>query len=141
MRDIFKYEKGSWYPHMKPRDVEIWERFITKFPDEYSECQYDFDVGDPPPFNTLWEGGEDKNQDALYRLKIDVVGYKAGKFDVIEIKPDANPATIGQVLSYKALYERDEDLRGPVGGVIITDRLRPNMDWLCKEADVRLFVV
>jgi len=141
MRDLFKYEKGYWYPHLQPRDKEIWERFIEKYPDMYKMVQYDFRVGDPPPFNTLNDDGEDWNQDALYRLQIDVVGHKDGKIDVIELKPNAGPSTIGQIKGYKALYERDEEIKDSVGAVIITDVLRPNMEWLCKQEGVVLVIV
>jgi len=41
MRDIFKYEKGPWYPHMSAAD-EIWERFIHKYPEQFNFVQYDF---------------------------------------------------------------------------------------------------
>ena len=48
MVELFKYGKGYWYPHMKPRDIEIWERFMLAYPDAYEQCQYDFAVGDIP---------------------------------------------------------------------------------------------
>src|SRR5690349_2056741 len=108
MLDVFKYEKRYKYPHMKPADVAIWERFIEKNPDAYDTVQYDFNVGDAPPFNPLINGEEDLNQDALYRLKIDVVGKKGNIIDIIELKPKAGPSTIGQVKGYRTLCIRDE---------------------------------
>lgn len=141
MREIFKYEKGKWYPHMKPRDIAIWERFIDKYPNEYQNCQYDFHVGDPPPFNTLTDDEQDWNQDALYRLKIDVVGFTKDYIDIVEVKPDAGPSTIGQVKSYRTLYIRDEEPQIPINMVIITDKERPNMAFLCKQEGVKLVIV
>jgi len=141
MTEVFEYKKGYWYPHMKPRDIEIWERFIDKYPDYYDSVQYDYHVGDAPPFNTLMDDDEDLNQDALYRLKIDVVGHIGGKVDIIEIKPDANPSTIGQVKGYKAIYERDEEKGVKAGMVIITDKLRPNMEYLSRVEGIRIVVV
>lgn len=141
MRDIFPYAKLRKYPHMKPLDVAIWERFIEKYPDMYTEVQYDFNVGDPPPFNTLNHDGEDLNQDMLYRLKIDVVGRNADGIDIIEIKPNANASTIGQVQGYKALYKRDEEPKEPVRMVIITDRKNPNFEFLCEHTGVVYYEV
>lgn len=141
MRDIFKYEKGYWYPHMKPRDIEIWERFINKYPEKYESCQYDFNVGDPPPFNTFMDDGTDANQDALYRLKIDVIGHTPDRLDIIEIKPNAGPSTIGQVKGYRTLFMRDEQPKLPVGMVIITDKDNSNLSYLCEQEGVKLFVV
>ena len=126
---------------MKPRDIAIWERFIDKFPAAYESVQYDFHVGDPPPFNPLMDDGEDWNQDALYRLKIDVVGHRENSIDVIEVKPDAGPSTIGQVKGYKNLYERDEQPTKKVNAVIVTDTLKPNMEWLADREGVMIVVV
>ena len=126
---------------MSVSDTAIWEKFIEQYPDAYTFCQYDFHIGDAPPFNTLMDDGEDLNQDKLYRLRIDVIGHKNGNDDIIELKPNAGVSTIGQVQSYKTLFIRDELPKGKVQAVIITDKLQPNMDYLCKQADVKLIVV
>jgi hypothetical protein len=141
MREIFTFEKRADYPHMNIRDKEIWERFIDKYPDAYKNCQYDFHVGDAPPFNTLYDDETDKNQDMLYRLRIDVVAGSPLGIDIIEVKPSAGPSTIGQVEGYKTLYVRDEEPSQPVGMVIVTDKENPNMRYLCKEKGIALIVV
>lgn len=141
MYEVYKYEKLKWYPHMGPRDVSIWERFIEKNPDAYETVQYDYRVGDPPPFNTLTDEGDDWKQDALYRLRIDVVGKLGNHVDIVEVKPDAGPSTIGQVESYKTLYMRDQDVKTTVGLVIVTDVERPNMRYLCEGRGIKLIVV
>lgn len=141
MREIFKYEKGSWYPHMSPADKKIWERFIEKYPDAFNSCQYDFHVGDAPPFNTLLDDDTDWNQDKLYRLRIDVVALTKNETVIIEVKPNAGPSTIGQVKSYRTLYMRDEEPQVPVKMMILTDAEKPNMQYLCKQEGVVLVVV
>ena len=141
MLDIFPFQKGYWYPHMSEADKAIWERFIEMHPDAYNSCQYDYHVGNPPPFNTLMDDGEDLNQDKLYRLRIDVLGHSRGNVDVIEIKPNAGASTIGQVKSYRTLFTRDEPQKGRVGMVIITDKLQNNMEYLCKAEGVKIIVV
>lgn len=141
MLDVFKFEKGNWYPHMSVADKLIWERFLDKFPEAYKQCQYDFHVGEAPPFNTLMDNDEDWNQDKLYRLRIDVVAGSELGIDIIEIKPKAGPSSLGQLKAYRTLYIRDEDPRGPVGKILITDKEMPNMDYLCKSEGVKLIVV
>lgn len=126
---------------MSVADTEIWNRFIAKYPDMYDRVQYDFHIGNPPPFNPLLDDGTDANQDMLYKLRIDVVGHIGSDVDIIEIKPSAGASAIGQVRSYKSLYERDEEPSGRVNMVIITDIIKPNMDFLCTQDGVRLFVV
>lgn len=139
--DFFKYEKGYWYPHMKPRDIEIWERFIAKYPDAYEKCQYDFSVGDVPPFIASASSREGQAMGELYKLKIDVLGYKGGTIDLIEVKPDAGASSIGQLLGYVELYKRDVNPTQAIRPVIVTNTLRTNMDFLTQQQGVTLFVV
>jgi len=141
MIDLFKYEKRNEYAHMAPNDVAIWERFIEKYPTAYSDCQYDFRIGDAPPFNTLMDDGQDWEQDKLYRLRIDAIGHATDRIDVIEIKPNAGTSTIGQLKGYRALLLRDEVPNKKIGMIIITDMLRPNMEYLCKQEGVQIIIV
>jgi len=139
--EIFKYGKRFGYPHMKPRDIAIWERFIDKYPELYSQCQYDFAIGDIPQFMEQTSSPQGQAMRELYKLKIDVLGYKDDTIDLIEVKPEAGPSTIGQLLGYVSLYERDEKPSKPVRPIIITDMLRPNMEFLTQQQGVTLFVV
>lgn len=126
---------------MKPRDVEIWERFIAKYPDAYDTCQYDFAVGDVPPFMEQRSSREGQAMKELYKSKIDVLGFKGDTIDLIEVKPEAGASSIGQLLGYVSLYKRDVNPTLPVRPVIVTDTLRTNMDYLTKEQGVTLIIV
>ena len=141
MEDLFIYEKGYWYPHMKPRDIEIWERFIDAFPTAYDKCQYDFHIGDHPDFAMLDDDEAARKMGALYQLKIDVLGYKSDHIDLIEVKPSAGSSAIGQVMSYVQLYLRDAKPTLPVRPVIVTNEEKLNMRFLCEQNGVRLVVV
>lgn len=139
--EFFKYEKGYWYPHMKPRDIAIWERFIAKFPDAYEKCQYDFAIGAVPDFIANANTAEERRMGELYKLKIDVLGYKDGRIDLIEVKPEAGAASLGQLRGYVDLYTRDEKPSLPIFPVLVTDVLRPNMDFLSAQQGIKIIVV
>lgn len=126
---------------MSPADTIIWNRFLEQYPQAYDSVQYDFHIGDAPPFNTLMDDDTDKNQDKLYRFRIDAVGRVGSSVDIIEIKPNARLTALGEVENYKMLYERDEEPLGKVNMVIITDKEMTNMDYLCKQKGITLLVV
>jgi hypothetical protein len=84
---------------------------------------------------------EDWNQDKLYRLRIDVIAGSPLGIDIIEVKPNAGPAAIGQLKSYKTLYVRDEEPASDVGMILVTDKRQPNMEYLCQVEGVKLIVV
>lgn len=141
MPEIFNYEKRYKYPHMMPGDVEIWERFIEANPTAYDKVSYDVKVGSVPSFDTTVNHETGGNADNLYRRKIDVLGYKGEHIDVIELKPRAGTSAVGQVKGYGKLYEREYSAPSPVGLVIITNELLPDMTFLSESEGVRLIIV
>jgi hypothetical protein len=141
MLELFTYEKRYWYPHMKPNDVAIWERFIEKYPDQYETVIYDFAIGDVPPFMEQTSSVEGQAMRELYKLKIDVLGFRDGFIDLIEVKQDASASSIGQLVGYVALYMRDEKPTLPIVPVLITNTLKTNMDFLTTQQGVKLYVV
>lgn len=141
MRDIFKYKKRTDYPHMSVADTAIWNRFIDKYPEAFVDCQYDFHVGDAPPFNTLDDDGTDKNQDMLYRKRIDVLGHTSDEVYIIELKPNAGMPTVGQVKGYKMLYDDEEWSSKPSRPMIITDAMSTDTQRYCEREGVKFFIV
>lgn len=141
MRDIFKFEKGYWYPHMSKADRAIWERFLDKYPDAFNSCQYDFHVGSPPPFDTTMDNGEDWNQDMLYRRRIDVVGHADGEIVLIEVKPRAGLSTIGQIKGYHMLYVRDEEPASVPKMMILTDSVDHDLEDFAAKENIKILVV
>ncbi len=141
MLDVFKYELRPSYPHMSEADRSIWERFIVKYPDEFASVRYDFHVGDPPPFNTLDEDGTDRNQDKLYRKRIDVVGHTPTQDFVIEIKPSAGMSVVGQVKGYAWLYKEEKWSNVGVTPMIITDAMSTDTQRFCEREGVMFIVI
>lgn len=135
------YKKLASYPHMKPADAVLWERFIEKYPDAYEWCIYDLNVGEgfPPP--EQHPSATEIGYHLLTQKKIDVVAGKGADVDVIELKPDAHPAAFGQVLSYVHLYQRDVDPTGDATPVIITDRLNLDMEHLAAKFGVVMMII
>lgn len=141
MTETFPYSKRSHYPHMKPADIAIWERFIDQNPTAYKSVQYDYLVGAPPPFDPTVNAATGGEVSDLYRKKIDVVGFTNSDIHIIEVKPNAGPSAIGQVKGYAALYRRDEHPILPVHSVIITDVLRPDLEFIAAEEHIILIVI
>lgn len=141
MVEFFIYEKRYWYPHMKPNDIEIWERFIDQYPDAYKKCQYDVSVGEIPQFMEERSSPQGQAMRELYRLKIDVVAYHDGGIDIIELKPSAGASTIGQVIGYVELYKKEYKPSVFIQPIIVTNELKPNMQFLADQQGVIIKVV
>ena len=138
---MYEYEKRPWYPNMRPEDVAIWERFIEAYPEAYKEVSYDVLVGSPPPFDTQVGDHPASDDIRLYKKKIDVVGYRPGTVDIIELKPNAGAAALGQVNGYRILYERDISANPRVSMKVITDRAGIDIPHLAEQMNVILVIV
>ncbi len=126
---------------MKPADVAIWERFIEEYPEAYDVVSYDVLVGTTPAFDPTVNDESGGDVSALYKKKIDVIGYGGGKIDIIELKPRAGAAALGQVKGYIELYKRDIAPNANPNAVLITDELMPDMDVLAASMGVKIIVV
>ena len=139
--EIFPFEKRYWYPHMKPADVAIWERFIAKYPTAYERCQYDVPCGSAPQFDTVVSPDTRGDNEILYKKKIDVVAFKGEQIDIIELKPRAGAAAVGQIKLYKKLYVNDYNPPETPRCIIVTDEASVDIHNFAKEEGVQIIVV
>ena len=137
----YPYEKRYKYPHLKPLDIAIWERYISAKPDFWETVDYDLAIGTGAPIALGTEENMARDFKILTQYKIDVVGYKENAIDIVEIKPNAGASAIGQVKSYEALYKNYVNPSGNTRAVIITDMARPDIFLLAHELGVIIHIV
>ena len=126
---------------MKQEDILTWEIFLTKFPDEYESVDYDFHIGKLDEHIATAEESEIGGAQAVNQYKIDVVGYKNGRIDLIEVKNQAVPSAIGQLKMYKTLYDREIKPSMPTYPIIIARSQTPFMSETCKSEGILLILV
>jgi len=134
-------EHKTRYPHMLPNEAEIWDRLLAVRTPPFIKLEYDVHVGDtpePPPdlpdyLKPMFE--------TVYRKRIDVVAHDPDKIFVIEVKPRAGMSALGQVLSYKFLYERDFKPTKPVEMRIVSEREEPNIREIAALQNVGIWIV
>ena len=135
------YTLVTFYPGMKPLDRDIWQRFITKAPTAFAQVAYDVAIGAGAPFDTTVNKETGGTANRLYQRKVDVLGANGNVLLVIEVKPRASTAAIGQVKGYAALVRRDLAPNGVIHPIILTDALLPEMELLAKAEGVTIIVV
>ena len=137
----FRFQKLAKYPHMKPADIEIWERFIALNPDFFDRVDYDFHVGEGADFLPSDENTAEGRENRLYRKKIDVVGYKKEEVWIIEVKPEADMLALGQVLSYKKIYAKEIGEEQPLTMAVICGSITKEMEAVFKEHSIIIYAV
>lgn len=136
-----KYEPRSFYPHMAVADTAIWSRYIEKYPHNFEECAYDVAIGAGAEFEMVVNPQTGGSAKRLYQRRIDVVLRDGGGVILVEVKPRATTAAIGQLTGYATLWKRDFPDYPITQLVIVTDSLAPEMEFLAHDAGIEIMVV
>lgn len=140
-RVIYDPEKLSKYPHLLPADVALWERWLDRYGDFFTALEYDVHVGGGVEVVPGWSQETIKMASTLAAKRIDVVGHKPGEIWIVEVKPEAGVAALGQLLCYRILYiEKFKPTAEPIC-CLVTDHLVPDEVFLLNRLGFRSFVV
>lgn len=124
------------YPHFLQEDTDVWTTFLESSKFDIQEVWYDVRVG----LGALLPEGRDemtfKIAQALTRKRIDAVCRLHDGYWVVEVKPYANMYALGQVISYKRLFEREYAVSGAIIPVIVCDRIDQDLPEEFEELGV-----
>lgn len=138
MQGKFIYSLQTWYPHMMPHDVHIWEKYVRAWPDKFLSCDYDLPVGKTPDWLDDEKDAEKAKQGFLYRKKIDVVGYAEDYIALIEVKPSAGSSAMGQILGYQLLFREEYPDAKRTVPMVITNQAQNGYDEIYRKMGVIL---
>jgi hypothetical protein len=132
----FPYKLLAKYPHMKPEDIAVWERFIRAYPNLYVTCDYDVPCGQGAPQNPEHPENIQADGKILTQKKIDVIGYSNDATYIIEVKPIADARALGQILTYEKLYMADHPELTRVEKMIVCGEIERELDAIFTEHDI-----
>lgn len=122
MQGKYPFVIQSYYPHMKPADIHIWEKFIRANAGFFDSVDYDVPVGEVPEWMDTENDPHAQGQAILYKKKIDVVAYRPGEIWLIELKPFAGSSALGQILTYDILFKRKHQGAEVIRPCVITNK-------------------
>lgn len=112
------------YPHMLAEDTIVWTEFLKQNRTPISGVWYDIHVGGAIQIGDASDIIAQKVASGVSRKRIDVVCKVHGGYWVVEIKPIANMASLGQIITYFRLFVAEYAVQGEVVPIVI-----------CFEAD------
>lgn len=139
----FEYGFQTWYPHMKPADVHLWEKFLQAYPGMFDTCDYDYPIGKGPEWMNTEENELHAKQEILYKKKIDVVAYQnfSGLVWLIEVKPWAGSNALGQIKSYEILFRKEHPEIKNIRLAVVTNKAQNSYNKIYDHMGVRIFEV
>src|SRR5579863_8388373 len=102
------------YPHLMPLDIQIWDRFLDAYGKDFLGFQYDILLGQGAvPLPNM----SDEDKLMLFALTVkraDVLAIQSDMLWLIEIKPRLGMSCVGQLVSYKYLWEEQFGNNPPI---------------------------
>ena len=141
MAERVKYGIRYEYKHMIGGDKIIWEKFIRRYPEWFEEVSYDVNIGEGVVLNYDWSEKDSDWAKKITQKRIDVVGYKGKNITIIEIKKRVELGTLGQLLGYKFLYEKENDLIGKTIFLLITEMIGKDDNDIMNDYSIPVIVV
>jgi len=141
MPSRFPFKPLGNYPHLAAKEAPIWDRFVKANPLWADGADYDVVCGeaDRLPSDTPQYLKDD--WDYLRKWKIDVVAIRGNLHYIVEVRPHAGLAAIGEIISKAAMYQEEHPDLPEVEPIIITDLERPDMRRLCADREIGFIVV
>jgi hypothetical protein len=96
------------YPAMQVDEILVWRKWLQLHQAEYDRFDYNVRIGtgvDPGP---AFPDNIRKMAIAIRSLRLDAVGYKGAAPTIFEVKRRAGPENVGQLLTYRAVWEAQQ---------------------------------
>lgn len=107
------------YPRLLDAESYLMSLYLQSFGKLYMGFAYDVPVGSGTDAGPRVPPNIRYDFLRLTMKRIDAVGFMYNLLDIIELKPRANMATIGQVLTYKELFPSTYNNYKPLRPVIV----------------------
>jgi hypothetical protein len=129
------------YQHMARRDAELWERYLEKFAHLWQGFAYDVALGGLVVEDAASTPEQLKGWQYSTAEKIDVVANRGDEQWIIEVRPNARCDTIGSVLGYLLLAQREPWTTLPLVPCILTENMSPDARWVAEQLNVEVIIL
>ena len=129
------------FPGMIPDEVAVWRGWLQQHESEYDRYDYNVRVGagdDPGP---TFSQAQRQGIIASTQLRIDAVAWQGTQATLIEVKQNAQPAAIGQLLTYLALWMVANPSAAKPNLLLVASSITPDFDVGLQHANIAYAVV
>jgi len=126
---------------MSEYDAAIWDKFLAQHKPDFARVEYDVRVGHGIPLKEEWEIAIKEMAKALTQKRIDVVAWKGVETWLIEVDQRAGVNSLGQLMTYKHLYEKEYGKARPIKLVVVAGFVTPEDKSILEAHGVKVFQV
>lgn len=129
------------YPALGILDAHLLDLYLRSKPPGLIRAAYNIVVGSGRPLGDVAPGILGSDWKYLTSLKADAIFEYPDRFEILEVKPDAGPGAIGQLLCYNILLRQEFIPNKPIFSVILTDSIHPDVLKCAGLLNVRVRIV
>ena len=129
------------YPGMLPREIIIFREWLKQHESEYDRIDYNVRIGSGTDPGPGWPDNVRQMAIQNTQLRIDAVAWQGNQPTIIEVKDRAGASAAGQIVTYEAVWEKDQLSALPPKLLLISNKVQPNILPLLAKANVTLNLV
>ena len=126
-------------PHMLKPDIPVWYRFLDSYGSLFDFIYYDVAVGGPyltpdqenDPLQRSWRRGLVKRIDAVVDLPDETW--------IIEVSADPGLRSIGQLISYKTLWDMDPKIGKPERLLLVAQTIEQDLLTVAGQLHIQCY--
>lgn len=129
------------YPAMQVDEILVWRNWLQLHQAEYDRFDYNLRIGtgvDPGP---SFPDNIRQMAIAIRSLRLDAVGYQGGTPTIFEVKRRAGPENVGQLLTYRAVWESQQLSAAAPALVLVCSDLSQHILPIVQQSGIRLELV
>lgn len=129
------------YPHMLPRETEVWDKFLDLYGMPEGKVDYDVHLGEGVEVDPSWPSWMARVVQQLSTHRADVVVERSDEVVIIEIKSIAGMGAVGQLLGYEALWLKQFGVDRPVRLLCVCERTEADIEAVFSFYEIEVIVL
>jgi len=129
------------YPHMKPGEVELWDKFLERMPWTARRIAYDVRLGEGATLPEETPDWVKRMAWAVSTKRVDAIVETPDALYIVEVKERASLSAIGQLLGYLVLYVKQFRPASMMRLALVCRHLAPDMGPILAEYGIETYIV
>lgn len=115
------------YPAMLVDEIVVWKAWLKLHETEFTDYQYNVRIGRGHDAGPQYSDAVREMWKLNTQLRLDALAYSGATPTIFEVKRRATPASIGQILTYKVIWDEEHPQGPPAAMVLVANTFQPNI--------------
>lgn len=127
--------------HLLPDDAKLFQDYLDLYPDRYTRIDYDIRVGYGRDPGDRYPPNIRSMAIHLSQRRIDAVGFRPGRIDIIEVTLCAGIKALGQLQAYPQLYQQSYFPIHPLHPVLVARAFSTDAETLFSAQGIETYII